>query len=47
MKHLQPGFGEHSKTDSKMPAEVEAEHVTSMKARQKVTSDKNRKTIAH
>jgi hypothetical protein len=47
VKHMGPGFGEQSITASKMPAEVEAEHMTPKKARQMVTSEKNRKTLAH
>jgi len=40
VKHMGPGFGEQSITASKMPAEVEAEHMTPKKARQMVTSEK-------
>ena len=40
LKYLRPGFGEHSKTASKMLAEVEAEHMTPKKVRQVVTSEK-------
>jgi hypothetical protein len=43
VKHMGRGFGEQSKTASKMPAEVEAELITPKKDPQMVISDKNRK----